>query len=178
MAKVIWQRPHRTLSLLAVEDGNLQLIQCLLGPRSLRLKQDVDPFSRFCTAMSRDRQTDRITDWQKLCKYLSVCGPGQPAATESCPLRSGVDQCSNASRRYREVVPSRCLRPKSSPRHWSISPPRRAVAHGSSDAPGFQALLSHTQQHRLTILPLIFFSLCKKTLILKTFISENSKKIS
>jgi len=33
-----------------------------LGPKESPPKQDLEPFSRFCTAQSRDRETDRQTD--------------------------------------------------------------------------------------------------------------------
>jgi len=60
VANVIWQRPHRTHS-------PSHPVLCFLGPRSLSPKHDDDPFSRFCTARPRNRQTDglqtvRLTD--------------------------------------------------------------------------------------------------------------------
>jgi len=59
VVKVIWQRLHRILLPSPWQDGDPIIVSGL--PRSLHLKQDVDPFSRFCTVRPRDRQTYRLT---------------------------------------------------------------------------------------------------------------------
>jgi len=40
---------------IAIGDRDLHLIQYALAPKSLHPEQNLDPFSRFCTAQSRDR---------------------------------------------------------------------------------------------------------------------------
>jgi len=49
VAKVNWRRPHRTFAVSG----------CVLVPKSLRSEQKFDPFTCFCTAPKRNKQTDR-----------------------------------------------------------------------------------------------------------------------
>jgi len=71
-AKVIWRRPRRMRAMflyftmgkfplpiplpLFLEDRDRDLIQC--DPRNQHPKQNLDPFSCFCTAQPRDLQTN------------------------------------------------------------------------------------------------------------------------
>jgi len=49
---------------LSVGAQDYRLAQCSMGPRSVYPKEDLDPFSRFCTEKSRWAawHTDRLTD--------------------------------------------------------------------------------------------------------------------
>jgi len=55
--------------------GTPRLMQCFVAPKSFYLKQDLNPFSRFCTPKPSKTawQTDWLTGWQTGTSVAIVC---------------------------------------------------------------------------------------------------------